>query len=122
MPLCGKCNNPMLCSCDTGPQTLGAPVLPCQLKDGALWIHVVDDEGGNVKDAVTLRDGANDMTTKPNGVSAHDPLPAGPYTVALGEQSTDVKALYVLPGGDPLPAAVSPGQITYVGIELKRKA
>jgi hypothetical protein len=112
----------MACDCNASPAKIGAVVNPCPLKDGALWIHVLDDGGGNVKDAVALKNGGDNKPTDASGLATYDPLPAGAYTASLGKLTTELSARYVPPARLEEPAAVSPGQITYVSFELKRKA
>jgi len=112
----------MLCSCVGSPTGVGSIVRPCAKQDGALWIHVLDDEGKDVKDVTAKKNGGDPKPTEGNGLSRYDPLPEGEYTASIGDLSTDLAKEYEIPARREEKVRVSQGQITYAGFELKRKA
>ena len=99
MPRCTACSKPFRCTCDASqPAKLGATDKSCPLvkKPGAVWVHVTDDKGVDVKGASPSNDGGA-KTTGPDGLAIFDPVPAGPHSVDLAALSTEVAKLYQKP-------------------------
>jgi hypothetical protein len=72
MPLCAKCSKPFQCSYGAPDRKLLGVVAedcPVVKKTGAIWGHVSDDAGADLKEVDTTSDGA--------------PKPSGPHAVTL---------------------------------------
>lgn len=122
MPLCPKCSKPLQCSCASAPRTVGAAAESCPAKKpGAIWVHVSDDRGADIKDV----EARNDGSPKPSGVdglAVYDPIPAGKHTVELGPLSTEIQKLFEIQAATTRrEVQVNDGEITYVPYTLARK-
>jgi hypothetical protein len=110
-------------ACEGNASTpVGAIAKPCPKSKGALWIHVLDDAGNNVREVDALKDGGSDKPTDTNGLSTYDPLDEGNYIAGLAKLSVKLAKLYMPPETTSQKVFVADGQITYVGFELKREA
>lgn len=119
MPLCARCGNPFNCGCNTVP-TQG-PISGCPLKDAAIWVHVVDDRGIDVKGVKTKNDGAQEPTD-PNGTAKYDPVEAGAHTVMLEPLSGELEKLFEkLPEDTSRKVTVAAGEVGYAQYQLTRK-
>jgi hypothetical protein len=101
---------------------LGATSATCPLekRPGAIWVHVVDDRGVDVKDVGASKDG----TVKPtdaNGVTVFDPVDLGQHVVRLSHRSVSALKLYEEPKKTTRKPTVAAGEITYVPYQLARK-
>lgn len=76
---------------------MGTVVKPCQNQDGALWIHVLDDEGKNVKEVIGKKNGGDPKPSDDGGLVRYDPLPDGVYTASIGALTGTVAKEYELP-------------------------
>ncbi|MES2163574.1 MAG: hypothetical protein V4476_20645 [Pseudomonadota bacterium] len=121
MPLCVKCGVPLTCDCGGHPAPLDSPATRCPLQEGAIWVHVTDDAGGNLA-RIDVSVDANGKATSPAGMATFDPLPEKSYTVALSALSGAIAERHTPPASTSERVAVSKGEITYVGFELQRKA
>jgi len=124
MPLCAKCSKPFLCTCGAPDRkVLGAIAEDCPVskKPGAIWVHISDDAGADVKDVVATNDGA----PKPSGVdglAVFDPVPAGRHVIDLKPLSAEILKLYQKPTADTKRRVhVNDGEIGYVMYTLPRK-
>ncbi len=122
MPICVKCGKP--CADCGAEAVVGGPAKACDLKKGAVWIHVMDDRGTGV-DGVEVKLAGKTKKTKGGGFAAFDPMDAGDHTAEL-----------VTPLAEPIAkghdapkvsdaskgAPVSNGEITYVPFTLTRRA
>ncbi|HZS52790.1 MAG TPA: protein-arginine deiminase family protein [Bryobacteraceae bacterium] len=93
---------------------------PCVKRDGAIWVHVVDDNGGDVNGAQVSVGGESKPTV--NGVAAFDPKPAGSYDVIIRPLTDPLDQLYDPPVINAHKVGVVNGRIAYVLFELVRRA
>lgn len=105
-----------------GATPVGSFVRPCPKMKGALWVHVLDDEGNNIRNVDALKDDGSDKPTDGNGLSTYDPLDEGNYTAGIAKLNPSLTKLYMPPQTSSQKVFVADGQITYVAFELKRKA
>jgi hypothetical protein len=92
---------------------------PLKKKPGAIWVHVVDHEAGNVVGMAVTCDGTPG-TTDTHGVAFFDPLPEKPdYKVELGALGA-LADTYSLPESKPQTVGVKDGSVTYVSFELPK--
>jgi len=94
MSLCKICSEKMelrtetiegwVCTKDHGGKgpKVGAAVLACPLEKGAIWVHVVDENGDDVPDGIVATVDKQQRTTE-GGFAAWDPLPEGKYVLEL---------------------------------------
>lgn len=122
MPLCPRCSKPFGCTTcgDRTPQKLGATAEECPLKDGAVWVHVMDDRGMDVPDVAAAMD-SNGTPTGPHGTAVFDPVKSGSYAVALDRLGSSGLDLYEDFADTQRTVTVAPGQIAYVPYQLVRK-
>lgn len=112
----------MTCGCVGTPVPMGTVVKPCQNQDGGLWIHVLDDEGKNVKEVIGKKNGGDAKPSDDGGLVRYDPLPEGVYTASIGALTGTAAKEYELPARVEEKVHVAKGQISYAGFELKRRA
>lgn len=120
MPLCVRCGKPLNCTC-TASAAVGNSAQPCPLKKGAIWVHVVNDKGEDVK-GVTVKKGGDSKITDASGIAQFDPLDPNTYSMDLDPLSDDLKKDYQ-PPSDPTKedVTVSNGEITYLAYKLRTK-
>lgn len=121
MPLCVKCGTPLVCTACHAEQRVGAVDKACALKKGAVWIHVMDDQGQGVEGVSVALDGGPIETDK-SGFAAFDPKDAGTYQVSLVPLGVDLARRYDPPRETEGPVRVSDGEITYLAFTLTRRA
>ena len=119
MPQCHVCAQN--CPCRTPPKPVGSVAKACKKEKGALWVHVLDDVGDNVRGAVAQKNSAADTTTDVHGLAVYDLLDAKKYTASLKPLSPSLAEDYEAPTVTSHSVSVKNGQITYVNFELKRK-
>ena len=122
MPLCARCGKDWVCGCAAQPAPVGTVVAPCATRDGALWIHVVDDQGRNIKEIICKKNDGDPVPSDEGGLVRYDPLPAGVYKASLGDLTSGIAKEYEMPQVRERSVHVAQGQITYAGFELRRKA
>ena len=98
---------------------VGAAVLSCPLAKGAIWVHVIDDDGEDVPDAIPATvAGARKSTAA--AFASWDPLDdAKKYNVAIGTLPAAFLPLAVTTAED---VVVRKGEITSVQFVLERAA
>jgi hypothetical protein len=117
--LCIQCGEPLICGKCPGSTLVGGTTLACQLKMGAIWVHVLNEEGKSIPNVRVTRDDKT-ADTDIYGVAVFDPLPAKTgYKVALGDLGL-LADEYYLPERHEETVEVQNGNITYVPFELKR--
>lgn len=123
MPLCPRCTKPFACTCaERTPQKLGATAEECPLKDGAVWVHVVDDRGVDVP-AVKAAMDSNGEPTGSHGTAVFESVASGSHSVALKRQGSNGLELFedFAESSTERTVTVAPGQIAYVPYQLVRK-
>ena len=121
MAKCVKCGTVYDCKCGP-PRQFGNSVLPCPLKEGAIWVHVRDDEGKNLNGVDVSVGNSSKKTEK--GISTFGPLDPVKHVVSLKYLPAKIEEEHDLPDSERRIDGVwvSDGEITYVGFELRRKA
>ena len=123
MPLCSKCSNPFVCNCSGAvPKPIGAVAADCPLdkRPGAIWVHVVDDSGSDVKGVSASNDGSL-KPTDDNGVAVYDPVPVGEHKVRMSHRSVTGLNVHEEPKKTTRKVNVVAGEIAYVAYTLNRK-
>jgi hypothetical protein len=103
---------------------IGSAMHACPLQKGAIWVHVIDDGGGNVKGASVTSSVGGTKDSDPSGFASFDPLDEGSaYKITLNPLSTDLAKTHRLPAIVDVPnVPVTKGQITSVQVKLERVA
>ena len=125
MPLCVYCNKPLECGCRKDPQPIGQSTIACPNRaPGKMWIHVMDDIGGNVK-GVAVK-GPSPQNTVETGLAVFDPVGKGDYTaelvVPLEKKIGDKYDAPEEVGERKRGVTVSEGTLAYVLFTLTRKS
>jgi len=98
-----------------GPK-VGSSILACPLQKGAIWVHVVDENGDDVPDGIVARVDKQLKTTEA-GFAAWDPLPEDRYELEL----VNIPAkFHPLSQNKAEGVQVRKGQITSVEFALER--
>jgi len=98
---------------------VGAAVLSCPLAKGAIWVHVIDDDGEDVPDAIPATVAGTEKSTVA-AFASWDPLDdAKKYRVAIGTLPDAFLPLAVTTAED---VVVRKGEITSVQFVLERAA
>ncbi len=125
MPLCVYCNKPLQCGCRKDPQPIGQSTIACPNRaPGKMWIHVMDDIGGNVK-GVAVK-GPSSKETVETGLAVFDPVGNGDYTaellVPLEKKIGDKYDAPEEAGERKRGVTVTEGTLAYVLFTLTRKS
>jgi hypothetical protein len=105
---------------------VGGP-LPCQNKKkkiehkGAIWVHVIDDTGANVKDVGVTVEGTKKKTDG-SGMARFDAMDEGDHAVTLDKLAGELDKGYDLPVTTTETATVSAGNTVNGTFVLTRKA
>ncbi|MFO0615560.1 MAG: hypothetical protein U0414_23405 [Polyangiaceae bacterium] len=116
MPLCVECGSPLTCG-NTHQHPL---ITPCSLRDGALWVHVMDDAGESVSDVPVEVSGKGRKDTI-DGFARFDPMAPQAYVVTLPALEDALAERYQR--DDLFEGGVRPaqGEVAYVGFKLLRR-
>ena len=121
MPICVRCSKPLICTCSPPPK-LGELKLGCSATPGALWIHVLDDQGKDIAAVKVAKNGSGPIPTNVQGLAFYESLPEGDYTADLLVLESPVTDTYEAPVERSKPVKIANGQIAYVPFILSRKA
>ena len=108
-----------------GEPKIGAAILECPLKKGAIWAYVTDDSGKGLRQIPVTVAKAPDATkpTDPSGFSGFDPLdPGDDYIVEIEIPSNIKDNYYPPPRTKIMNVPVRNGEITSVQFKLERIA
>ena len=132
MAECPICKKPLVCKAHGVQQAewsitgwISSLVTPtpqvksCPLKKGAIWIHVTDESGNDIKDVLTTVN-ATKKTERP-GISIFDQLDPDTYDAKLEPLPVDIAKRYDPPDQMVEKATVTDGKVTYVNFVLKRQ-
>lgn len=120
MPSCVHCSKPLVCECKQ-PQPMGQTTMGCPAKKGALWIHVTDDLGVNLKGVGAFKNDEVSQPTSGKGLLVFDELNAADYTAGVRELGS-FAGTHDPPVPESKPVVVKNGMIAYVPFLLQRKA
>ena len=65
----------MSCTCGKTTASVGGSEVHCPLKQGAIWVHVMDDDATDLGAIPVAVDGDPRPTTRGTGLAVFDPLP-----------------------------------------------
>jgi hypothetical protein len=122
MPLCARCRKPFACTCaEESSNELGAVADNCpEKKTAAVWVHVMDDRGIDVRGVGTMNDTDRERTGA-DGTAVFESVEPGPHTAQLEPLFPDLLVLYEKPESKPRSITVLAGQIAYVPYQLFRR-
>jgi hypothetical protein len=121
MPICVYCGEELVCGKCAKEQPVGQTTLACPLKKGAIWIHVTDDAGKDIK-GVKVNKGDDEAVTNKAGLAIFESLEAGPYLTSLPKLESPLDDSYDPPKQLSKPVQVADGTLAYVDYLLPRKA
>jgi hypothetical protein len=120
MPLCVHCSKPLACECKLA-QPEGQITMGCPARDGALWVHVMDDVGESKSGVGVAKNKELAQNTTGTGMVVFDGLKEATYTAEITTLN-GLARTHDPPANASRPIKVKPGQISYVSFVLPRKA
>ena len=121
MARCALCGKELSCGHCKVDQPVGQTVLSCPLKEGALWVHVMDTDGNSVKGVFARKDQDTHQETGKGGLIKFDKLKSGPCTVLLEPLAGEPAKTYDLPATASKAVEVFDGAVSQVLFELRLK-
>jgi hypothetical protein len=120
MPVCEYCGKHFSCGCPK-EQLVGRTVLPCPKQKGSIWIHVLNGDGGNVKDVPTSKNKEQEVPTSGEGIVRHESVEDGDYHIELKPFTSETLKKYDLPDPSVKKIGLVHGVLAHVLFTLRSK-